>query len=68
MVYHNKLKDDLAEWIDTDNLAEVVIEAMREVAEPEEMTLEMAKNIWLNFLETELNDGIARCIKYPRGL
>lgn len=62
------IKTRLANWIDTACLAGVVIEEMEEIAEPNEITLETAKNIWLKFLETELSHSIENCVKYPQGL
>ena len=60
------LTKDLAKWIDTKVIAEVVIEKMNEHAErpKEELTIEHAKAIWLNFLETELNEGLDGVLKY----
>ena len=57
------LVEEIASWIDTDTIAETIVEAMEDVAEPEEMTLENAKKVWLSFLEAELNDGLKRTVR-----
>jgi len=56
----------LSAWIDTDVIAEQLVDAMAEVALPEEMTLEKAKTIYYDFLQNELPDGLRRSVTYPR--
>ena len=61
---HDELKKELAKWIDVGVLAEGIVETLEENTEPEEMTLEIAKKLWLNFLETEFRDGLDRSLRY----
>ena len=63
-----ELVDQLSDWIDTNVLAEQLVEAMAEVAVPEEMTLENAKVIYYDFLQNELPDGLRRSVKWGGGL
>lgn len=59
-----ELKKQLATWIDPSVIAEALVEAMEEVAEPKEMTFENAKTFYYKFLETELPDALERSIRY----
>ena len=52
--------EQLAEWIDTSVIAEGLVDAMAEVALPEEMTLDNAKAVYYDFLENELADALCR--------
>ncbi len=63
---YKRLKTAVAAWIETYPLAEALVDIMCECAEQpgEEMTLDNAKKLWLNFLETELSDGLKRCVQY----
>jgi len=56
------LVEQIAKWIDADTIAETIVEWMEDVAEPEEITLDLAKKVWLQFLEAELNDGLKRVV------
>jgi len=51
---------DLPEWIETQPLAEVVLETLEE--QLAEVTLENAKKLWLDFLETELARGLSNSL------
>lgn len=53
-----QLKKQLATWIDPYVIAETLVDIMTEEGEPEQLTLTNAKEIYLNFLETELSDGL----------
>ena len=58
-------KDDfelLAEWIETDVIAEAIKDAVEESGKI--FTFEKGKKVWLNFLETELWEGLKSTIKY----
>lgn len=63
----DKLIAELAAWIEPTIIAEAIVERMELViADPDLsdklITLENAKNIWLDFLECELSDGLeTRC-------
>lgn len=50
----------LAEWIETQPLAEAVLETLEE--QLAEVTLENAKKVWLDFLETELARGLSNSL------
>jgi hypothetical protein len=58
-----ELIDQLSEWIDTTVIAEQLVDAMAEVALPEEMTLAHAKATYYDFLQNELIDGLQRSAK-----
>ena len=51
---------DLSEWIETQPLAEVAMETLEE--QLAEVTLENAKKLWLDFLETELARGLSNSL------
>jgi len=57
------LVEQLGAWIDEDAIAEAIVDTMEEIAEPEEMTLHNAKQVWLKFLETELSGGLKRTVE-----
>ena len=51
---------ELAEWTETDPLAEEILDIMEE--QLVEVTLEDAKTLWLDFLGTELHQGISNSL------
>jgi len=55
------VKDDLAGWIDTDVIAEHILDEMEDQDVP--ATFENAKTVWLDLLETELCDAISSSVK-----
>ena len=58
-----ELVDQLSDWIDASVIAEQLVDAMAEVALPEEMTLDNAKAIYYDFLQNELPDGLRRSVR-----
>jgi len=54
-------KEQLAEWIDTDVIADAISEELEE--QGIEPTLENAKTIWLDVLENELPDALRSSVK-----
>jgi hypothetical protein len=62
-VSHEELIEGLSEWIDTTVIAEQLVDAMAEVAHPEEMTLPNAKRVYYDFLQNELADGLRRSVR-----
>lgn len=50
-----------AEWVDTTNLADVVMNGLE--CSGLKQTAENAKKVWLDFLGTGLNEGIESSIK-----
>jgi hypothetical protein len=64
--FNESLSKKLAKLIDVKVISDAVVEILAEYAEQEEFTVGKAKAIWDNFLETELYDGIRRCIKYGK--
>ena len=57
----SKIRHDLAGWIETDVIAEHILEELEDQgAQP---TLENAKAVWLDVLETELCYAIRSSIK-----
>ena len=54
------IKQELANWLDKDVIAEAILEEMEESGI--EGTLENAKATWLSFLTAELHDGLKRSI------
>ena len=54
-------KEQLAEWIDTDVIANTISEELEE--QGVEPTLENAKTIWLDVLENELPDALRSSVK-----
>ena len=55
------IKEQLAEWIDTDVIANAIYEELEE--QGVEPTLENAKTIWLDVLENELPDALRSSVK-----
>ena len=57
---------ELADWIDADVIAELIIDELEEQgAKP---TLKYAKNVWLDMLEHEFHDTIRNAITAVRSL
>jgi len=54
-------KEQLAEWIDTDVIANAISEELEE--QGVKPTLENAKTIWLDVLESELPDALRSSVK-----
>ena len=54
-------KEQLAEWIDTDVIANAISEELEE--QGVKLTLENAKAIWLDVLENELPDALSSSVK-----
>ena len=57
-----ELVEQVRDWIDASVIAEQIVDAMAEVAFPEEMTLDNAKAIYYDFLQNELPDGLRRTV------
>ena len=57
---------ELADWIDADVIAELIIDQMED--QGEKPTLKYAKNVWLDVLEHELHDAIRNAITAVRSL
>jgi len=55
------IKEQLAEWIDTDVIANAIYEELEE--QGVEPTFENAKTIWLDVLENELPDALRSSVK-----
>jgi len=55
------IKEQLAEWIDTDVIANAISEELEE--QGVKPTLENAKTIWLDVLENELPDALRSSVK-----
>jgi hypothetical protein len=55
-------KEELAGWIDTEVIAERILEELADNGIP--ATLDNGKAVWLDFLETELSDGIRYSVKF----
>ena len=54
-------KEQLAEWIDTDVIANAISEELEE--QGVKPTLENAKTIWLDVLENELPDALRSSVR-----
>ncbi len=54
-------KVELAQWIDTSVIAEAIADKLEE--EGIEETFENGKRVWLDFLETELNEGLRSMVR-----
>jgi hypothetical protein len=54
-------KEQLADWIDTDVIANAISEELEE--QGVKPTLENAKTIWLDVLENELPDALRSSVK-----
>lgn len=49
-----------ANWVDTSTLADEVKDTLEEAGV--KPTLENMQKVWLNFLETELHNGVDNCV------
>jgi len=56
------IREELADWIDTDVIAERILEEMEE--QGVSLTLEQARDVWLNVLECELSDAVKEAVEY----
>jgi hypothetical protein len=54
------IREKLADWIDTDVLAEHIIDEMKE--QDFRITLKYAKKVWLDVLQCELHDAIKNAV------
>jgi len=55
------IQEQLADWIDANVIAENILEALEE--EAVEPTVENAQKVWLDFLYTELGDGLDNSVR-----
>jgi len=55
------IREELADWIDTDVIAERILEDME--GHDVSLSLENAKTIWLDVLENELCEAIGSSVK-----
>jgi len=53
-------KAKLADWIDADVIADAILEQLQE--QGKKLNFENGKRVWLDFLETELSDGLENTI------
>jgi hypothetical protein len=60
------ITEKLADWIDTDVIAEHIIDEMKE--QGARITLRYAKKVWLDVLQCELHDAIRNAIIAVRSL
>jgi hypothetical protein len=60
------IREKLADWIDTDVIAEHILEEMKE--QGCRITLKYAKSIWFDVLQNELHDAIKNAITAVRSL
>jgi len=51
-----EIQKQVAEWIDTATIADAILDALQD--EGLEVTAENAQKVWLDFLGTELNEGL----------
>lgn len=51
----------VAEWIDTKAIAETILDTLDNAGI--ELTAETAQKVWLNFLYTELGEGLRRSVE-----
>ena len=57
----SKIKQELADWIEADVIAEHILEELQE--QGVQPTLENAKTIWLDVLENELCEAIRSSVR-----
>ena len=57
----SKIRHELASWIDTEVIAEHILDELEE--QGIQPTLENAKTVWLDVLETELCEAIRSSVK-----
>ena len=62
-ISREELIEKLSDWIDVAVIAEELLDTMAEVAQPEEITLDNAKQVYYDFLQNELADGLRRSVK-----
>ena len=55
------VKDELADWVDTSVIAEAILAELEE--QGLSPTLENGQKLWLNFLGTELTEGLRSSVK-----
>jgi hypothetical protein len=60
------IREKLADWIDTDVIAEHILDEMKE--QGARITLKYAKKVWLDVLLNELHDAIRNAITAVRSL
>jgi hypothetical protein len=60
------IREKLADWIDTDVIADHIIDEMKE--QGSRITLKYAKNVWLDVLQCELHDAIKNAVTAIRSL
>jgi hypothetical protein len=51
-------------WLEKEPISTVAFDTLKEARIP--ATIENLKALWLNFLDTELSDGLHRCVRYMR--
>jgi hypothetical protein len=56
MATREETQKQVAEWIDTDAIAEAILDVLED--EGIEVTADNAQKVWLDFLGTELNEGL----------
>ncbi len=61
MYWNESHVNELMWWIDTPTLSRTTLDALQE--EDVEPTVENAKKVWLDFLLTELGDGLKNSVK-----
>lgn len=59
------IQKQLADWIDANVIAENILEALEE--EEVEPTFENGQKVWLDFLLTELSDGLESSVNALKG-
>ena len=57
----DNLLDELARWIDTAVIAEAILQELED--QNIEQTLANGQRVWLDFLESELSEGLRSSIK-----
>ena len=62
MADRNEVIQQLADWIETEVVAESIVEHLEE--EELEASFENGKAVWLDVLECEINDAIGKSIAY----
>ena len=61
-MYSDEVKAEVAHWIDTTALAEAILDDLAEEGLPP--TVENAQKLWLDFLGTELHEGIGSVLRH----
>ena len=61
-MYSNEVQTEVADYIDTSVLAETILDDLEE--EGLQPTVENAKKLWLDFLGTELHEGIRSVLRH----